>query len=157
MQSQVLEIDERFGKEYAGEYVFREISWARRNRIIQRHTKYSQATGQVVSSDYVAVQAETIWASLKEQPQSKPITLERLLSDEEGVPTGLGELFSQIVTRLNGLDAGEVRFLSEQSAGENPAQSSPTSGFARNSAGPPDNSPSSQPKLSNSSSQSSAS
>jgi len=91
VRTEVLELDNRFGEEYAGRYVFQEISWAKRSRIIQKHTKYSQMTGQVVSSDYVAIQAETVWASLKEQPESKPISLEKLLSEEDGIPVGLGE------------------------------------------------------------------
>jgi hypothetical protein len=115
MRTESIEIDERFGKEYAGHYVFQEISWAKRNRIIQKYTKYSQQTGQLLASDYVAIQAETIMASLKEQPASKPITLEKLLNEENGVPIGLGELFSQTANRLNTVSVEETRFLSEPS------------------------------------------
>ena len=104
-----VEIGEEFGKDYAGRYVFQEISWAKRSRIIQKHTKYHPRTGQVVSSDYVAVQAETIWASLKEQPRNKPVTLEKLLSEEDGIPIGLGELFSQVVNRLCGVTIEETK------------------------------------------------
>ena len=104
-----VDIDEAFGKEYAGTYVFQEISWAKRSRTIQKHTKYHPTTGRVTSSDYVAIQAETIWASLKEQPESKPITLQKLLSDEDGIPVGLGELFSKVVNRLCGVTVKEVK------------------------------------------------
>jgi len=100
MKTETIEIDDRFGREYAGKYVFQEISWAKRSRIIQKHTKYHSVTGQVVNSDYVAIQAETIWASLKEQPAGKLISLEKLLSEENGIPIELGELFSQVVNRL---------------------------------------------------------
>ena len=100
MKTETLEIDDGFGEEYAGKYVFQEISWAKRSRIIQKHTKYHPVTGQVMNSGYVAIQAETIWASLKEQPAEKLITFERLLSEEDGIPIGLGELFSQMVNRL---------------------------------------------------------
>ena len=55
MRKEVIELDERFGKEYAGRYVFSEITWAKRSRIIQKYTRYSQQTGQVVTSDYVAI------------------------------------------------------------------------------------------------------
>jgi hypothetical protein len=120
MQTEKVEVDERFGKEYAGCYVFSEINWAKRNRIIQKYTKYNQLTGQVQSSDYVAIQAETIMASLKEQPESKPITLEKLLSEENGIPIGLGERFSQIVNKLNAVNVEETRFLSAQSEKTNP-------------------------------------
>ena len=104
-----VDIDEDFGKEYAGKYVFQEITWAKRSRIIQKHTKYHPMTGNVVSSDYVAIQAETIWASLKEQPKSNPITLEKLLSEEDGIPIRLGEHFSKVVNRLCGVTLEETK------------------------------------------------
>jgi hypothetical protein len=31
MKSQTLEIDERFGEEYRGKYVFKEMTWAKRS------------------------------------------------------------------------------------------------------------------------------
>jgi hypothetical protein len=136
MRTETIEVDERYGKEYAGRYVFQEISWAKRSRTIQKHTKYSQMTGQVMSSDYVAIQAETIMASLKEQPEQKPITLEKLLNEENGVPIALGELFSQIANRLNSLSVEETRFLSEQSEEESLIQQSPSTVSARSSGGP---------------------
>ena len=152
MRTETIEVDERFGEEYAGRYVFQEISWAKRNRTIQKHTKYSQITGQVQSSDYVAIQAETIMASLKEQPEYKPITLEKLLAEENGVPIGLGELFSQIANRLNSLNVEETRFLSEQSEEASHIQQSRSTGSAKSSAGHPSNSRGSQQKPSKSSS-----
>jgi len=110
MQTETIELDERYGKEYAGRYVFSEISWAKRSRIIQKYTRYHPLTGQVLKSDYVAIQAETIMASLKEQPAHKPVTLEKLLDEsEEGVPIALGELFSSIVNRLCGVSKEEAK------------------------------------------------
>ncbi len=109
MRKETVKIDRRFGKEYAGRYVFSEMTWAKRSRIIQKHTKYHPRTGQIISSDYVAIQAETIYASLKEQPESKPITLEKLLSEEDGVPIGLGEFFSRVVNRLCGVLPEETK------------------------------------------------
>jgi hypothetical protein len=109
VKTETLEIDGRFGEEYAGRYVFQEISWAKRNRVIQKHTKYHPVTGQIVKSDYVAIQAETIWASLKEQPAKKPISLEKLLSEENGVPIELGEFFSRLVNRLCGVTLEEAK------------------------------------------------
>jgi hypothetical protein len=152
MRTETVEIDERFGKEYAGKYVFQELTWAKRSRIIQKHTKYHPITGQVVSSDYIAIQAETIMASLKEQPPHKPITLEKLLGEEDGVPIGLGELFSQIVNRLNNVGFEETAFLSEPSDAESQTKPSQSSVSAKSSGGHHANSPSSQPKPSNSSS-----
>jgi hypothetical protein len=148
MRKETVELDERFGKEYTGRYIFQEITWAKRSRIIQKHTKYHPITGQVLSSDYIAIQAETIWTSLKEQPENKPITLEKLLSEDDGIPIGLGELFSQVVNRLCGITLQETRFLSEPLEGESLTQRSQISGSARNSVGPQPSSTSSQPKQS---------
>jgi len=152
MQTESIKLDERFGKEYAGHYVFSEISWAKRSRIIQKHTKYHPLTGQVVSSDFIAIQAETIWASLKEQPPHKPLTLEKLLNEENGIPIGLGELFSQIVNKLNSVTQEETTFLSEPSADKSQTQHLQTSAFAKNSGGHRSSSEDSQPKPSSNSS-----
>ena len=135
MRKEEIELDNRHGEEYAGRYVFQEITWAKRSRIIQRHTKYHPITGQVIGSDFVAIQAETIWASLKEQPASKPITLEKLLGDENGVPIELGELFSRIANKLCGITPDEQRFLSEPSAEANRTQHLQSSGLQKNSDG----------------------
>jgi hypothetical protein len=157
MRTEIVEIDERFGKEYAGKYVFSEITWAKRSRIIQKHTKYHPLTGQVVSSDYIAIQAETIMASLKEQPSHKPITLEKLLGEEDGIPIGLGELFSQIVNRLNNVSFEETAFLSEPSDAKSQTKPSQSSASAKSSAGHHANSLNSLQKPSNSSLSSSTS
>jgi len=109
MRTESVEVDERFGKEYAGHYVFQEITWAKRNRILQKYTRYNPQTGLVITTDYVAIQAETVYASLKQQPENKPITLEKLLSEEEGVPIGLGELFSKIANKLNTVTVEESK------------------------------------------------
>jgi hypothetical protein len=132
MRTETVELDERFGKEYAGRYVFQEITWAKRSRIIQKHTKYHPITGQIVSSDFVAIQAETIWASLREQPTSKPISLQKLLGEDDGVPVELGELLSRIANKLCGMSGEEQRFLSAQSDEANRTQRSSCSGCAKN-------------------------
>ena len=150
MRKQTINIGNEYGAEYAGKYIFQEITWAKRSRIIQKHTKYHPISGQVQSSDFIAIQAESIWASLKEQPQSSPVTLERLLGEENGVPIPLGELFSQVVNSLCALTREETAFLSEPSAAKNPTQPSPTSDSAKNSAGPQQSSPSNQPESSTS-------
>ena len=152
MRSETIEFDDCFGKEYLGKYVFQEITWAKRSRIIQKHTRYHPATGQVVSSDFVAIQAETIWISLKEQPAHKPVTLEKLIGEEDGIPIELGEAFSRIVNRLCGIALDEQRFLSVQSDEASPIQRSQDSACAKNSDGPPTSSESSQLKPSRNSS-----
>jgi hypothetical protein len=157
MRTEALEVDERFGEEYAGRYVLGEISWAKRSRIIQKYTKYHPLTGQVVSSDYIAIQAETIMASLKEQPLHKPVTLEKLLSEESGVPIGLGEFLSQTVNRLNALSVEETAFLSEQSEDRSQTRPSQTFASAKSSGGRQTSLLNSQQRPSSSSSSSSTS
>lgn len=115
MNTETIKIDDRFGEEFKGEYVFQEISWAKRSRIIQRHTKYHEVTGKVVQSDYVSIQAETILASLKKQPENNPLSLERLLDEDKGIPIGLGERFSKVVNKLNTVSGKEAVFLSDSS------------------------------------------
>lgn len=150
MRTELIEIGEEYGLQFKGRYVFQEISWARRSRIIQKYTKYHPVTGQIVKSDYVAIQAETIWASLKEQTEHKPITLEKLLNEENGIPIGVGELFSQIVNRLNNVGLEETRFLSEQSEGRLQTQTLPSSESAKSSGGHQSSSQDNQQKQSSS-------
>lgn len=152
MRTETVEIGDEFGEEYVGKYIFQEISWAKRSRIIQKYTKYSQMTGQVVKSDYIAIQAETVWASLKEQPENKPITLDKLLSEEDGIPIGVGELFSQIVNKLNNVGLEETRFLSEQFEDIPQIQTLPSSESAKNSKSCRHNLEGNQPKRSRNSS-----
>ncbi|MGD6851147.1 MAG: hypothetical protein ACQCN6_03710 [Candidatus Bathyarchaeia archaeon] len=140
MNSEVLDLDNRFGSEFAGKYVLKEITWAKRNRIIQKHTKYNNITGEVVSSDFLAIQAETIMASMHGQPETKPITLQKLLGDEEGISIELGELLSKVVNRLNGLSHEDLRFLLAQLSEEDRTQLLASLGYAKNSAGPSPNS-----------------
>ena len=148
MRKQTLIIGAEYGAEYAGKYVFQEITWAKRSRIIQKHTKYHPLSGQVQSSDFIAIQAETIWAALREQPPNASISLERLLGEENGVPIPLGELFSHVVNGLCALTREETAFLSEPSDAKNPTQPSQTSDCARSSGGPQQNSPSNPPESS---------
>lgn len=135
MRSETIQIDDRFGKEYAGRYVFQEITWAKRSRIIQKHTRYHPLTGQVVGSDFVAIQAETVWASLREQPAHRPVTVEKLLGEEEGIPVELGELFCKVANGLCGITRDEEHFLSAQSDEADRIQHSPCSDCAKNSGG----------------------
>ena len=154
MKTESLEIDERFGREYIGHYVFGEITWAKRNRIIQKHTKYNKFSGEVESSDFIAIQAETIMASLHGQPDSKPVTLKKLLDEEDGIPIELGELFSKVVNKLNGMSHEDLRFLLGQLDEESRIRLFQSFGFAKNSDGLQQSSPSSQPEQSKDSAQS---
>jgi hypothetical protein len=151
MRRENLEVGIEYGAEYAGKYVFQEITWAKRSRIIQKHTRYHPVSGQVLSSDFIAIQAETIWASLKEQPPHAPLALEKLLGEENGISIALGELLSRIVNNLCAVTQEETAFLSAPSDAKNPTPQSQTSAFAKNSDGPQTNSQSSQPKPSSNS------
>jgi len=110
MKTTIVEVDEAYGEEFKGKYVLQEISWAKRSRIITRYTHYNPQTGRVINIDHVAIQAETLLASLKEQPPSKPITLERFLSEgDNGIPIGLGELLAKAANRLNSIGPDETK------------------------------------------------
>src|SRR3990170_5272442 len=124
MRRETINLGTEYGAEYAGKYVFQELTWAKRSRIIQKHTRYHPVSGQVISSDFIAIQAETIWASLKEQPLHTPITLERLLGEENGISIPLGELFSKIVNDLCAMTREETAFLSAPSDARNRTPSS---------------------------------
>ena len=135
MRREIINIGTEYGGEYDGKYVFQELTWAKRSRIIQKHTKYHSITGQVINSDFIAIQEETIWASLKEQPPNQPLTLEKLLGEENGISIALGELLSKIVNNLCSLSREETAFLSEPSDAKNPTPPSQTSASAENSVG----------------------
>ncbi|MDI9577126.1 MAG: hypothetical protein QM398_03195 [Thermoproteota archaeon] len=144
MKQDTLEIDNRFGEEYQGKYVFKEITWAKRNRIIQKHTKYNKLSGDVESSDFISIQAETIMASMHGQPQTHPITIEKLLGEEDGIPIELGELFSKVANKLNGMSREDLRFLLEQLDEESRTALLSSLGYAKPSDGHQSNLPSSQ-------------
>jgi len=146
MRTEKIELDGRFGEEYRGTYTFTEITWAKRNRIIQKHTKYNRLSGDVESSDFISIQAETIMASMHGQPQTHPITLEKLLGEEDGIPIELGELFSKVVNRLNGMSREDLRFLLEQLDEENRTALLSSLGYAKPSTGHQPSLPSSQPE-----------
>ena len=148
MRTEKLDVDDRFGEEYQGKYVFGEITWAKRNRIIQKYTKYNKLSGEVESSDFIAIQAETIMASMHGQPDSKPLTLEKLLGEEVGVPIELGELFSKVVNGLNGMSREDLRFLLGQLSEIDRIQLLTSFGFVKSLDGSQQSLPSSLPEQS---------
>jgi hypothetical protein len=145
MATETVEVDGRFGIEYQGKYVFREITWAKRSRILQKYTKYHPTTGQIISTDILQIQAETIMASLTGQPETHPLTLAKLLDEEQGIPIQLGETLSKVVNKLNSLSGEETGFLSEPSEPSNRTQALPSSVSSKSSVGPTPNLPSNQP------------
>jgi len=85
------------------------------------------------------------------QPQSNPITLEKLLGEEDGVPIELGEIFSKVVNKLNGMSREDLRFLREQLDEESRTALLSSLGYAKPSAGHQQSLPNSQPEQSRSS------
>ena len=151
MRTEKLDVDDRFGEEYQGKYLFGEITWAKRNRIIQKHTKYNKLSGEVDSSDFIAIQAETIMASLHGQPDSKPLTLEKVLGEENGIPVEFGELLSKVVNKLNGMSHEDIRFLLGRLDEESRILLLASFGFVKNLDGSQPNLPGSLPEQSQSS------
>jgi hypothetical protein len=139
LKIETLEIDQSFGQEYPGKYLFKEITWAKRNHIIQKHTAYNKLSGEVENSNLLAIQAETIIASLQSQPPTKPVTLQKLLDENEGVPIELGELLSKVTNKLNSVGTSDLRFLLEQLDEKSRMLLFASFGYAKNSAIPQTN------------------
>jgi hypothetical protein len=90
-------------------------------------------------------------ASLHGQPDSHPVTLEKLLSEEDGVPIEFGELLSKVCNTLNGLSHEDVRFLLGRLDEESRILLLASFGFAKSSGGSQPNLPGSLPEQSRSS------
>jgi hypothetical protein len=128
-----LEVDDKYGSEYRGKYVLRELSWAKKSRIAENYMKINTQTGEVLKSDYVAIQAETLYAAIVAQPENKPITIAKLLDEENGVPDGLFRLFQKASNSINGVDPEEARFLLTQLGEEDLTRLLQSLGFAKSS------------------------
>lgn len=94
-----IKLDERFGKEYSGKYVFESITWGRSNEITSECTSVNPLTKQS-KVDLRRLQALMLDASMVERP--KAITLEKLLSETDGIPMSLGELLMSAADYVNG-------------------------------------------------------
>jgi len=99
----VIELDDRFGKQYKGKYVFSGISWGISNRIGAECTKINPVTRQSIVN-LKELQARLLIATLIEKP--KIITLEHLLDEtSNGLPLALGELLMMFADSVNGYSA----------------------------------------------------
>jgi hypothetical protein len=96
-------------------------------------------------------------ASLKEQPPNKPITLEKLLSEEDGIPNRPWRIVQPNCKGLNNVSLEETAFLSEPSDAKSQTKPSQSSDSAKSSAGHHANCEGNQPKQCNSSLSSSTS
>ncbi len=114
MRKVSVEVDEKYGPEYKGKYVLRELSWAKKSRLAENYMKIDPHTGEVLKTDYVAIQAETLYAAIVAQPEPRPITIAKLLDEENGVPDGLFKFFLKASNSINGVDPEEARFLLTQ-------------------------------------------
>jgi hypothetical protein len=42
MRKETVNVGTEYGSEFAGKYVFQELTWAKRSRLIQKHTNITQ-------------------------------------------------------------------------------------------------------------------
>src|SRR4030042_757937 len=129
-----VEVDDKYGSEYRGKYVLRELSWAKNIRSAENYMKIDAQTGEVLRTDYVAIQAETLYAAIVAQPESRPITIAKLLDEENGVPDGLCKLFLKASNSINGVDPEEARFLLTQLSEEDRTLLLQSLGYAKSLA-----------------------
>ena len=103
MKDIVLKVDDSFGPAYKGEYVFSGITWGKYAQIMKKHTVTNQA---VVYTDDAKMNAELVLATLKSQPETKPVTMESLMSEdpEKGIPPMLGAKLLECACKVSGLD-----------------------------------------------------
>lgn len=99
-----IKLNSRFGKEYSGEYVFQSITWGRSNEITSDCTSLNPLTKQS-KIDLRRLQALMLDATMVERPSS--ITLEKLLSLQDGIPMALGELLMSAADYVNGFGSKE--------------------------------------------------
>ena len=96
-----VKLDNYFGKEYSGKYVFQTISWATSNRITGDCTSVDPVSRRS-SVDLKRLQALMLDATMIERP--KEITLDLLMSEEpdKGLPPALGDLLMSLADKVNG-------------------------------------------------------
>ena len=134
MKTQSVTIDERFGAEFEGAYEFRQVTQGEYERVL---VGYMDALGKVAKQDILKVNREMLWLSLARQPDTKPVTKDRLVQGQ--LPYGLSIRFQETYDKVNGLSAEEQRFLSEPSSTSELTQNSQNSSYASDSAGPNNN------------------
>jgi len=103
MKEIVLQVDESFGETYKGTYTFSCITWGKYTQIMKKHTVTNQG---IVYTDEAKMNADLILATLKSQPQTTPVTMETLTSEnpEKGIPPMLGAKLLECACKVSGLD-----------------------------------------------------
>jgi len=100
-----IELDDRFGSQYKGEYLFVSISYGRSNAITAECTKV-HPLGQRTEIDVKTLNAKMVLATLIKKP--KIITLEHMVDESSnGLPTALGELLMAATDYVNGYSPKE--------------------------------------------------
>jgi hypothetical protein len=110
METATVKIDKRFGKEFEGSYVFRQVTQGEYERVL---VGYMDALGKIAKQDILKVNREMLWIALVIQPANKPLTKDRVVQGQ--LPYGLGIKLQGAYDKVNGLEAEEQRFLSERS------------------------------------------
>jgi hypothetical protein len=131
MEKAIVNIDKRFGEEFEGSYVFRQVTQGEYERVL---VGFMDALGKIARQDILKVNREMLWIALVRQPENKPLTKERVVQGQ--LPYGLSIKLQVAYDRVNGLEAEERRFLLEQSEGANQTLNSLSSFSANDSDGP---------------------
>lgn len=130
MKTATVEVDRRFGEEYAGVYEFRQVTQGEYEQVL---VSYMDALGKIAKQDILKVNREMLWIALVRQPESRPLTRERVIQGQ--IPYGLSVKLQEAFDKINGLGAEEQRFLSGQSDEESRTQGSLNSCFVSDSDG----------------------
>ena len=131
METARIEIDRRFGEEFAGVYEFRQVTQGEYERVL---VSFMDALGKIAKQDILKVNREMLWTALVNQPENKPLTKDRVVQGQ--LPYGLSIKLQGAYDRVNGIEAEEQRFLSEPSDSANRTLDSASSCSASDSDGP---------------------
>jgi hypothetical protein len=130
METAAIKIDKRFGEEFEGSYTFRQVTQGEYERVL---VSFMDALGKIAKQDILKVNREMLWIALVKQPENEPLTKDRVVQGQ--LPYGLSIKLQAAYDRVNGIEAEEQRFLSEQSGEANPTRGSPSSSSASGSDG----------------------
>ena len=130
-----VEVDSRFGPEFAGIYEFRQVTQGEYEDVL---LGFMDALGKIAKKDLLKVNRKMLWIALVQQPQQKPLDPELVLKGD--IPHGLSTRLQEAYDKANGLTPEETRFLSSQSDAEPQTQDSQSSVSAIDSTGPKESS-----------------
>jgi hypothetical protein len=131
MEMATIEIDKRFGEEFEGAYKFRQVTQGEYERVL---VSFMDGLGKIAKQDILKVNREMLWIALVKQPENKPLSRDRVVQGQ--LPYGLSINLQGAFDKVNGIEAEEQRFLSEQSDNANQTLNSPSSSSANDLDGP---------------------